>query len=129
MKIDQNPWLSAITSLLLLSSSFQVTDLLAEPPPDVVGSNQLVHPGSSAFSIHDTDQNGSLSRKEYIHFIAQIETRHEVAQCPVRHYSPPLSFDEIDSNGDESLTRSELISALNTRLQRHRLNRYKGGRW
>lgn len=129
MKTHPTSLLFAIASILLLSSPFIVSDLLAAPPQNGLGSNKMVHPGSRAFSIHDIDQNGSLSREEYSQLVEQIEIRRKATGRPMHRYSPSLRFEEIDGNGDDYITEDEMISALNKRLKKHRRYRYRGGLW
>lgn len=129
MKTHHNPLLFAIASTLLLSSHFTATDLLAAPPQNGLGSKIMVQPGSRAYSIHDIDQSGSLSREEYRNFVVQIEIRRQATGRPMRRYSPPLRFEEIDSNDDGNITEDEMTSTLNERLKMHRRYRYRGGRW
>ncbi len=83
-------------------------------------------PGSHAFSIHDTDLNGSLSREEYDHFVEQIEIRRKATGRPMRRLSTLLSFEDIDNNNDGLITEDEMTRALNRRLQKHRRYRYRG---
>jgi hypothetical protein len=47
----------------------------------------------------------------------------------MRRYSPPLRFEEIDSNDDGNITEDEMTSTFNERLKMHRRYRYRGGRW
>jgi hypothetical protein len=131
MNSHHNPLLFIVVSALLLSSPFKVTDLLAAPSQNGLGSEIMIQPGSRVFSIHDVDKNGSLSREEYHYFVEQIEILHRTTGRPMRRYSQPLRFEEIDSNDDGYLTEDEMISALNKRLKKHRRYRYRyrGGRW
>ena len=129
LQIHHNPLFFAIASILLLSSLFTASDLLAVPPQNGIGYKETVQPGSRAFSIHDIDQNGLLSREEYRHFVEQIEIRRKATGHPMRRYSPPFRFEEVDSNEDGYITEDEMISALNKRLQKHRRYRYRGGQF
>jgi Ca2+-binding EF-hand superfamily protein len=129
MNSHHDPLLFIVVSALLLSSPFKVTDLLAAPSQNSLGSETMVQPGSRVFSVHDIDKNGSISREEYRHFVEQIEIRQRATGRPMRRYSQPLRFEVIDSNDNGYLTEDEMISALNKRLKKHRRYRYRGGRW
>ncbi|MCB1870054.1 MAG: hypothetical protein KDI43_16455 [Gammaproteobacteria bacterium] len=128
MKTVNKTSLFTVASMLFLSGFFGITDLPAEQPKNDLNSRKAVQPGSYVFSIHDTDQNGLLSREEYYIFIQQIELRRQANGRNRRHYPPPLRFEEIDSDEDGYLTEDEMISSLNKRLKRHRRYRYQGGR-
>lgn len=123
MKIHHRQIFFTLTLFLLLSSFF--IDVMAAPSENNPEDNKKVLPCSRAFSIYDIDRNGSLGRDEYRQFVEQIEIRRNSTGRPMRRYSPPLLFEEIDSNKDEYLTEDEMISALNKRLRKHRRYRYK----
>ena len=128
MKTVDKTSLFTIAAMLFLSSFFGTTDLPAEQPKSDLNSRKTAQPGSRAFSIHDTDQNGLLNRAEYYIFIEKIKLRRQANGRDRRHYPPPLRFEEIDSDEDGYLTEDEMISSLNKRLQRHRRYRLQGGR-
>ena len=124
MKTHHRRIFFTLTLVLLLSIFF--IDVMAAPSENSPESNKNVLPCSRAFSIYDIDRDGSLSRDEYRQFVEQIEIRRNATGRPMRRYSPPLLFEEIDSNKDEYLTEDEMISALNKRLRKHRRYRYRG---
>jgi len=115
-------------SLLLLLSLFNSSNLWAETSSDRFNSNRLPQSDSPAFSIHDTDKNGSLNREEYRRFVSQIERRRKSSQIPASRYSTLLKFEEIDANADGHITEDELLDTLNRHLRQHRRYRYRGGR-
>ena len=95
----------------------------------VVGSEQS--PGGTrsaprAFSVHDADGDGLLSRDEYRKFVQHVQARHEATGRPMNRVWPPLRFEVIDRNGNGFITEDELISALNLRLRQHRRERWRG---
>ena len=129
MKTDYNPSLLVAAMTLLLHGAFLANDLLAEPLQNDPGSKTEVQPGPGPFSMHDSDGDGSLSREEYRLFIEYVTARRETTGRPMRRFSPPLQFEEIDTNGDGYISEDEMVSALNKRLQKHRRYRKHGGRW
>jgi len=126
MKTHHSRPLFTIALFFLLPGFF--IDLVAAPPQNIPDSNKNILPCSRVFSIYDIDRNGSLSREEYHQFVAQIEIKRKSTGRPMRRYSPPLRFEEIDSNNDEYLTEDEMISALNKRLRKHRHYRFRNDR-
>jgi EF-hand domain pair len=127
MRTNINPPFLVIASALLLSGSMTITVLAAAPTPDDTGARQTARPGAPAFSIHDIDQDGYLSRAEYRHLIEQIENRRRATGRPMRRYLPFLRFEEVDRDDDGFITEDEMIASLKKRLQMHRRYRYRGG--
>lgn len=125
MKTHHNPLLFTIATVLLLSGPIHADDPLPEPPQNSLGVEKGGgQPGPHAFSIHDIDQDGFLSRDEYQLF----EDRRNTTERPMRRFLPPLRFEEIDNDGDGYITEEEMTSALNQRLRKHRRYRSHGGR-
>lgn len=129
MKIDHNPLGFAIAIAALLSGSCNAGELLAESLQKSTGSKENIQPVTRTFSIHDIDQDGLLNREEYRLFQEHIENRRKTTGHLQRGFSPPPRFEDIDDNGDGSITEDEMISVLNKRLRKHRRYRHQGGRW
>jgi EF-hand domain pair len=125
MKTYSNQFMLTITSVVLLSSFFNATDLMARPPQNKPESKKTTLPCPRIFSIHDADQNGSLNREEYRQFVEKIKARRETTGRPMRRFSTTLRFEDIDSNNDGHLSEDEMISVLNKRLKKHRRYRLK----
>ena len=125
--IRTHPFLST-KSLLILITLFNSANLWAEPATGRFDSNKFPQSDRPAFSIHDTDKNGSLNREEYHRFVSQTERRRKSSQIPVSRYSTLLKFEEIDLNADGHITEDELLDTLNRHLRHHRRYRYRGGR-
>lgn len=122
MKVHQQHYLLIFTSLLLLSNIIN-TDSTATEVYDAGPKNRVV-PALGAFSIHDKDQNGSLSRDEYDDFLTKIEDRRKETGRPMHRFSSLLRFEDIDTNNDEGLTEDEILAALNNRLRKNRRYRF-----
>lgn len=124
----QWPW--QLASILLLIMMLNHHNLfaadLAQPPEHPPKEDQS---GSSAFSIHDLNQDGVLSWEEYQLFLGKVEKRRKTDEQTGRRYAPPLRFEEIDTNKDGYLTEDEMINALNQRLQKHKRYRNRNSRW
>lgn len=125
--IRTHPFLST-GSLLLLLSLFNSGNLWAETAVAKLDPNKRPQSDSPAFSIHDTDKNGSLNREEYRRFVSQAERRRKYSQISASRYSTLLKFEEIDTNADGHITEDELLDTLNRHLRQHRRYRYRGGR-
>ena len=120
----------AKASPLLLLSALQVSFCMA-PRVAMAEASQERHaeaPAPRAFSVHDTDRDGLLSRDEYRKFIEHVATQYQSMERPMRRVWPPLKFEVIDANGDGFITESELVYALNRRLEQRRRERWRG-RW
>jgi hypothetical protein len=74
-----------------------------EPPP--------------VFSVHDTDGDGFLSRKEYAEFYRRFEERHKQAGRPAHRMLGLLAFEQIDHDRDGHISAHEMVSALQARRQ------------
>ena len=77
------------------------------------------------FSVHDSNQDGVLSKQEYQRFIEHLKLRQGEGRQQ-RHF-PLLRFEQIDTNKDGAITEDEMLHALNKRLERHQRERYRGG--
>lgn len=86
--------------------------LLAAPP---AGALDPATP--QAYSVHDLDRDGYLSREEYAALRAQHQARRNHAGRPQR--APLLEFDALDSNQDGRISEEELLETLR--------RRYRGG--
>lgn len=128
MSADNKISLFTIASILAACSFSWCADLPAEQPRSAPDSGNATASGSHAFSVHDIDKNGVLSREEYRIFIEQMELRRRAEGRDRHHYPVPLRFEEIDANADGYLTEDEMTASLNKRLQRHRRYRYQRGR-
>ncbi len=116
MKTHDTDFHRVFCSLFVLLNLITIPDLLADnrdSKPDTV------------FSIHDTDQDGSLSRDEYAAFVKKMEAHRLATQRPRRRQSTLFQFDDIDSNADGVLTEDEVTGSLNNRLRIQRRNRYR----
>ena len=125
--IRTHPFLST-GSLLILITLFNSANLWAETASDRFDSNRLPQSNNPAFSIHDIDKNGSLSREEYHHFVSRTKKRRKSSRTSTTRYSALLKFEEIDVNADGDITEDELLDTLNRHLRQHRRYRYRGGR-
>jgi Ca2+-binding EF-hand superfamily protein len=74
-----------------------------EPPP--------------VFSVHDTDGDGFLSRREYAMFYRDFEERHKQAGRPAHRMLSLLAFEQIDHDGDGRISVHEMVAALQARRQ------------
>lgn len=79
------------------------------------------------FTIHDSNKDGYLSKTEYDEFVTQRDYKRRKSGRPMRRFSIPLEFNEIDSNHDQLINEEEMIDALNKRLRKHRRYRQQGG--
>lgn len=116
-----------MSCVLLVACSHQYIEPATNAQQQSVFEEKTRH-GSKVFSIHDYDNNGSLSKQEYQQLLQQIKARRESSDRPKGRYSRPLNFEEVDKNQDGRITEDEMITALNLRLQQHRRYRYRGGR-
>jgi hypothetical protein len=74
-----------------------------------------------AFSVHDQDRDGYLSREEYADLRAQCqERRREAAQPRGRARCALLDFETLDADHDGRISEDELLDKLRLR--------YRGGR-
>ncbi len=81
---------------------------------------------SRVFSVHDTNQDGALSRDEYSDLADKLDRRQQAKKGPKRRSSLPASFEEIDTDGDGYINEDELVDTLNKRLRKHRRHRSHG---
>ncbi|MCW8882787.1 MAG: EF-hand domain-containing protein [Sedimenticola sp.] len=118
-----------LISVLLLIMLFEYRNGFAADSAQRPGHPPNDQSGSSAFSIHDLNQDGALSWEEYQQFLGKVEKRRKRDEQTGRRYAPPLRFEEIDTNKDGYLTEDEMINALNQRLQKHKRYRNRNNRW
>ena len=118
--------LLAFISSLLLHGACEAAELTTNPISKCPDPPKVNEARTRAFSVYDTDQDGVLSKKEYDHFIGQLEIRRKTGRRPKRDYLPPLNFHEIDRNNDGFITEDEMLSTLSGRLKKHRRYRYRG---
>lgn len=116
-------------SFLFISSVCRAVDQSPTPTPNRPGAHKMLGAKLHTFSVHDTNQDGLLSRKEYRHFSEQLALRRQTCGRPACDHAQHLSFEEIDSNYDGYISEDEMVLVLNKRLKRHRRYRYRGGRW
>ncbi|PIX96219.1 MAG: hypothetical protein COZ24_11700 [Hydrogenophilales bacterium CG_4_10_14_3_um_filter_63_21] len=91
--------------------------LLAAPLPSAaVGPNPA---SPRAFSVHDQDHDGYLSREEYAALRAQCQERRDSRGRPRCDPRRLLEFDDLDSNRDGRIGEGELVETL--------ARRYRGG--
>ena len=69
------------------------------------------------FSVHDTDADGYLSRKEYEMFLEYRRQRHAASGRQANRFRKPRDFDEIDANHDQHISESELTAVLGRQLR------------
>lgn len=78
-----------------------------------------------AFSIHDTDLDGYLSRSEFQN-IRRAEKGQGKEEAQSRGAGPRfLQFNRVDTDHDGLVSEDELVDALNQRLKAHRQHRYR----
>jgi Ca2+-binding EF-hand superfamily protein len=118
--------LLTLISSLLLHDTCEAAELTTGPISKCLAAPKVVEARTQVFSVHDTDQDGVLSRDEYEHFIGQLEIRRKAGRHPMRGYLPSLNFHEIDRNTDGFITEDEMLSTLSGRLKKHRRYRYRG---
>jgi Ca2+-binding EF-hand superfamily protein len=129
MSLSRNTSLLIFLLSLLFSGACKAIDQSPLPMPKRLGEQQMPGANLRPFSIHDTDQDGLLSRKEYRRFSEQLALWRQTRGRPTRNSGQHLSFEVIDSNNDGYISEDEMISVLNKRLKRHRRYRHRGGRW
>jgi len=73
------------------------------------------------FSVHDLDQDGYLTRREYELFLQRWRQHRAASGRRIEDSRRPPHFDDIDSNGDQLLSEDELTTVVRQRLhRRHR---------
>jgi Ca2+-binding EF-hand superfamily protein len=103
------------TSLLLLT----LLALLITPLSGLAAGPNRAEP--LAFSVHDLDRDGYISREEYSALRAQCQERsRETAQPRGRTRCALLDFETLDANQDGRISEDELLDKLRLR--------YRGGR-
>lgn len=73
-----------------------------------------------AFSVHDQDRDGYLSRAEYATLHAQCEKLRDATGRPLCNATQLLEFDDLDRNRDDRIGEDELLQTLG--------RRFRGGR-
>lgn len=84
----------------------------------------------AVFSVHDTNQDGFLSQKEYLAFLEKYKLKkNRKCNKPDRKHEP-LLFEAIDTDKDLKLSEDEIIAAISKQRQQHKRyrHRYRGGR-
>ena len=97
------------TPLLLLA----LLALAAPPPGHAAGPNRA---SPQAFSVHDLDRDGTLSREEYAALRAHCEERR--AETGGRRGCDPsrlLEFEALDGDHDGRIGEDELVEVLGRR--------------
>lgn len=69
------------------------------------------------FSVYDADGDGYLSREEYEIFYREFEGRHRKVGRPAHCLLRIMSFEQIDTDGDDRVSLDEMVSALRERRQ------------
>jgi len=87
---------------------------LTAPLQGLAGPN---HASPHAFSVHDLDRDGYLSREEYAALRAQCQERSSETGRP---RCALFDFDVLDANHDGRIGEDELVKTLRWR--------YRGGR-
>jgi Ca2+-binding EF-hand superfamily protein len=89
--------------------------LLAMPLPSLATGPNSVSP--KAFSVHDQNHDGYLSREEY----TALRTRcQEQSRATGRPRCTLIDFDTLDTDHDDHISEEELVETLG--------RRYRGGR-
>ncbi len=101
------------TPLLFLALISLCAPLLAQP----AGLNRALPP---AFSVHDRDRDGYLSREEYAALSARCQDRRGRAGRPRCDPARLLDFDTLDADHDGRISEDEVLRTLG--------RRYRGGR-
>lgn len=73
-----------------------------------------------AFSVHDQDRDGYLSRAEYAALRAQCEKLRDAKGWPLCNTTRLLEFGDLDRNRDDRIGEDELLETLG--------RRFRGGR-
>lgn len=73
-----------------------------------------------AFSVHDQDRDGYLSRAEYAALNAHCRKRRDAKGRPLCNATHLLEFDDLDRNRDDRIGEDELLETLG--------RRFRGGR-
>lgn len=92
---------------------------LAMPPPGAAAGPNHARP--PAFSVHDLDQDGYLSRDEYAALRAHCAQRRDARGRQRCNPARLLDFDALDGDRDGRVGEDELVDMLG--------RRYRGGRW
>jgi hypothetical protein len=100
------------TPLLLLTLLALTTPL----PGQAGGPNRAAPP---AFSVHDLDRDGYLSREEYAALRARCQDWRGGAGRPRCDPARLLDFDTLDTDHDDRISEDELVETLG--------RRYRGG--
>jgi hypothetical protein len=73
-----------------------------------------------AFSVHDQDRDGYLSRAEYAALSAQCRKLRDAKGWRLCNATHLLEFDDLDRNHDDRIGEDELLETLG--------RRFRGGR-
>lgn len=90
---------------------FVLTFLALPMPNQAAGPNR---PAPQAFSVHDLDKDGYLSREEYANLQARCKERLDSQGRP---RCVLIDFDAMDSDHDGHISEEELVEILGRRFR------------
>lgn len=116
--------------LFLVSASLVVTigdrTFLRSGFSAETGTRQENASNPRVYSMHDSNQDGFLSRDEYSQLVDKLDRRRQEKGSPKHGFSERATFEEIDTDGDGFISEDELVDTLNKLLRKHRRHRSHG---
>ena len=79
--------------------------------------------GPVPYEILDRNQDGLVSRQEYVQLRDERRAARKQGGFPMRGGNIEARFERIDSNGDNSISREEFVAHQAQRLQRRQARR------
>ena len=98
-----------------------LTGVAGASPGEYERHEYYEHRGPMPFEVIDLDKDGVITAEEH----AQVRSERHVARArqgyPMRRAGSAPSFEEMDSNDDESISREELTAHQARRMQQRQV--------
>jgi hypothetical protein len=105
-------------NLLIATSLALLTGIATASPDEYEREEYYERPGPMPFEALDLDGDGVVTAQEHAQVRAQRHAAMAKRGYPMRNAAGAPRFEQIDSDGDESISRDELSAHQLQRMQR-----------